>query len=283
MANFTNFQSDINALSVQYDKFLVSRIIPSDLSSLLEIQVPAGLPTNYFVQISLYSLFDNSLVFNTAAYSNTQNQFFTEVLQYNSAAGAPLQTRRLLFIDFSKIVLDELELVPDGELRAVFNFFTEEFGNYNTQSLHITEISPSRREVELKLLPEYNTSTMVSKLLETSRPQINSEFISPAVAQIFGRPAPQIPSDNTVFNYSFVTSSDDFPTGLPANIIQQIQNITNTILTQSYHRVTQSINEQLAVPNNKRRFTDIYLHDIISQSISQSYAAITSPTQFDLV
>lgn len=274
------FQTDTDALSQQYDKFLVSRVVPSDLNTLIEVQVPTELPASYSVEINLYSLFDNSLIYNIVANSDTPNQFFSETLQYGTQG-----TRRLLFIDFSKIELNLLDVVPDGELLAVLSFFANEIGSSESRILTIREISPSRREVELALLPEYNTDEQIAQLLETSRPQINAASVMQAVQQLFGRPTTPIQSDNTVFDYGFVTGSDEFPAGLSADVITQIQNITNTILTASYHRVTQSINQQLGAPNNRNRFTDIYLHDIISQSISASYAPFASatPSQFDLI
>jgi hypothetical protein len=277
MANINNFQTDIDTLSRQYNRFIVSRTILDQRNRLLEIQEPANLPENYSVEISLYSLFDNSLVFNTTITTGSTAPLFTRTLQYSGSN----QIRTMLFVDFSK----EQLVIPDGEYQAVFNFFSNEFGSYDSRQLFLQDISPSRLEVELELLPEFKTAQKVTELRQTSRPQITAEYVLEAVDQIFGKiTETMIPSDNTVFTMDLITSNSLFPEGFNSAAVIQITDITNQILTQSYNSVTQSINQQLTA--GRIRFTDMYLNNIISASISASYATLFDaalPTNFDLV
>jgi len=282
MANFTNFQSDIDRLSRGYSRFMVSRVVPTTRNALIEVQVPATLPEAYSVEISLYSVSTNALLFNETIHSSTSDSpFYTQTLQYNGTN----QLRRFLFIDFSKIVVSPLDRIPDGDLQAVLNFFAEEIGSYESQSLYITQISPSRREVELKLAPEYDTPINRTKLLEMSRPQINSDAVLDAVDQIFGKPTTtQIQSNNTVFSFAFVTASAQFPKGFTQEVLTSIENSTNRILTQSYGAVTASIKSEIA--SGKHRFTDTYLQTLISEQIELAVAAVTEDStnsRFELV
>lgn len=282
MTNTKNFQSDVNLLSQRYERFMVSRVVSNPRDTLLNLQVPTTLPTAYSVEISLYSLATNSLLFNFNIRSDTQNQFFSQTLSYNEVG----QLRRLLFIDFSKIDFSDyaLDVIPDGEVLAVFNFFADEIGNYDSRQLYITQISPSGREVELRLTPEFDTASNRTKLLEMARPQINSTYVLDAVKQMFGKVATNIPSNNTMFNFGLVTGSTSFPEGVNQSIINAVQTETNTILTASYGRVTQSIQTELN--SGKKRFTDMYLRTLIENTISEVYEERRSDqlsTQFTLV
>lgn len=275
MANTDNFKSNVNLLSRQFSRFMVSRVFDNPLTPMLEVEEPANLPAVFFIEISLYSLSDNSLVYNTTISTNLQtNVLFTRTLQYEAQ-----NVRRLLFVDFSK----EQLAIPEGEYQAVVSFFVGEIGDLEEKPLFIHTVSPSRREVELRLLPEYKTQANMNTLLNISRPQINSESVMNAVRQIFGQATQSsIPSDNTSFSYGFVTQS--LPDGLTSVVTNQLLTITNTIMSSSFNSVTASINQQLQ--QGRTRFTDTYLENIINTSISASYATVLSgapPNNIELV
>jgi hypothetical protein len=239
---------------------MVSRVFDNPLTPMLEVEEPANLPAVFFIEISLYSLSDNSLVYNTTISTNSQtNVLFTKTLQYSGQ-----QVRKLLFVDFSK----EQLAIPDGEYQAVVSFFVGEIGSLDEKPLFIHTVSPSRREVELRLLPEYKTQANMNTLLNISRPQINSESVMNAVRQIFGQPTQSsIPSDNTSFTYGFVTQS--LPDGLTSTVTNQLLTITNTIMSSSFNSVTASIQQDIQA--GKVRFSDIYLNTLISDRITAAY------------
>jgi len=260
MANTDNFKSNVTLLSQQYSRFMVSRIFENPLSPVLEVQEPANLPDEFFIEISLYSLSDNSLVYNTTISSNSEtNVLFTRTLQYDEQ-----QVRTLLFVDFSK---DQLA-IPDGEYQAVVSFFVSELGDVEAKPLFIHTVSPSRREVELRLLPEYKTQENIDTLLNISRPQINSEFVLDAVRQIFGQPTQSsIPSDNTSFTYNQIEQL--LPDGLTPVITNRLVSITDTVMNSAFNSVTESIQQD--IQSGKVRFSDMYLNNLITDKITTAY------------
>lgn len=264
MANTDNFKSNVNLLSRQYSRFMVSRIFENPLNSMLEVEEPANLPDEFFIEISLYSLSDNSLVYNTTIATNSQtNVLFTRTLQYSGQ-----QVRRLLFVDFSK----EQLAIPDGEYQAVVSFFVSEIGTLDEKPLFIHTVSPSRREVELRLLPEYKTQENMNTLLNVSRPQINSSYVMEAVGQIFGKTSGSIPSDNSVLVFDSIEQT--LPAGLNNDVILELQEISTDILDTAYEATISQLESDLT--SGKVRFTDMYLQDIINTTITDAYTQYLS-------
>jgi hypothetical protein len=68
MANEFNYK---NTLLSPYggSKLLASRVFVNNLDALLELQLPTNVTSEFDVEISLYSLADNSLIYN-ATFSN---------------------------------------------------------------------------------------------------------------------------------------------------------------------------------------------------------------------
>jgi hypothetical protein len=275
MTTRSNFLTDIDVMSQQYSRFMVSRVVLDNRDSILEVQYPADLPDKYFVELSLYSRFDNTLVFNETYDSEVPNQCFVRTLQYTDE-----QVRKLLFVDFSKVP----QVIPLGEYTAVFNFFTEELGNNNDPPLFVQTISPSRAEVELELMPAYNSSEYITKLAEMASPQINSQHVQNALKQLFGMSADEIPADNTVFTYGMVTASMEFPAGVSSAIVEQTEEVTADILTTAYNNATLAV--AASAGEGKTRFTDTYLRTLLVEKISEAYAEYVSQqpsSQFTLV
>lgn len=147
MANQRNFVSNISELSVNNTKYTVSRIINApQVNPLLDMEIPADfldIEVGYTVEMHVYSLADNSLVYSDVIFNDTSNAAI-EVQKYEYEDGS----RNLLFIDFSKI---GGLFLPVGKYRVVFNFFLNELNtSESSRGLVVSKISPSRREVELK-------------------------------------------------------------------------------------------------------------------------------------
>ena len=100
MAEQQNYQSNIQELSDSYTKYTVSRIIANKKDDLLDMEVPSDFSEALLqnnVEVNLYSLADNSLIFSDVV-RNVSGSIFTETLQYNDNS-----LRKLLYIDFAKV------------------------------------------------------------------------------------------------------------------------------------------------------------------------------------
>lgn len=272
MANQNNFQTD---LAVQGRKFLASRVVTNNLDEILQVQVPATVPNEFDIEISLYSLSDNSLIYNSA-FSSTETGLFDMVgLKYDD-----LSVRRLLFVDFSKSTIPFANVT--GRYQIVINFFAREVGNLNSQTLWISKISPSKTEVELQLLPEYRTETNQTQLLNFAEPEITSQWIDDALKQIFNQPnaqASNIPTDKTSISYDIISSffSDETKLKLensevPADITIAVANEIQYTLDTAYKLATATIDAQKST--GVARFTRSNLVYITSSSLSTAMQTV---------
>lgn len=277
MSKIRNYESNIFQLDSQYERYTVSRIVETPRDDLLQIEVPTQLPSNFFVEMHIYSYANNQLVFSTTTSDLQNSQIFSvTTLQYLQDSSI----RRLLFIDFSKI----LQPFPDGRFELVINFFSPEIGNSLTKPLSLTTISPSRTEVELKLTPEYRTPQSASQLRNFALPQINSTWALEAVKYICNQSQsfnPNIPTDKTPLTFDiiqeFLPVSESIKLNNP-NVAgfytQSIKVSTQTLLNSIYTRASASI-VQYPV---QTRFTNELLVSILSSSIGQAVAAQQSTT-----
>lgn len=282
MANQLNYNTNVPNLSVANTKFMVSRILDNETSSLLEMQIPAELSDISYVEISLYSLFDNSL-----AYFNTFPSTIPGFLTVKTLAYEDQSFRKLLFIDFSKT---DIQLV-EGRYQAVFTFFAEEIGTADTAPLFIKTISPSRREVELKLLPDNTTDENIKKLIHFSSPQINTIWALDVIRQIFnqsGSSNANIPTDNTQLTFEIITSSLPPLTSnllsnenTPSQFINKTKQQTQLLLDSAYGHASQSIATQKT--SGSVRFTEDKLNDIISSSISYAINQYVQVSEFTFI
>lgn len=268
MSKLRNYESDILQLETKYDRYTVSRIIENSFDDLLEVEVPSGIPNNFFVEINLYSYANNQLVFNTTVYnSQTAGIFNVTTLQYSDSS-----VRRLMFVDFSKI----LDPFPDGRFELVLNFFVPEIGSNEAKPLVLNTISPSRTEVELKLTPEYRTTLSASQLVNFASPEISREWVLEALKYICNQTQSlntNIPTDQTVLSFDilqeFLPTSESIKLNNP-NIdglyTESVKRSTQDILNKTYTRASASIQ---TYPAQQLRFTDKMLVNIISSSLSQ--------------
>lgn len=244
MANQQNYVTDIQTTATTYDKFTVSRIVDNPLNSLVEVELPPSIPTNqpFEVEISLYSIYDNALVF----YDKIPNSDAIILQRYVYNNDGSIRT--LLFFDFAAVDL----ALPDGRFQAVFSFLVPVIGNSDVSPLMITNISPSRTELQLQLIPQYRTPTSASYLRDYMSPQITKIWVIDALRQIFNQPASStsdnIPTDKTTGSYAVVETF--FPTSLK-NLINDgntngqftasIKTTTKLILDTAYGYASESV------------------------------------------
>lgn len=282
MPNTFNYASNTAILENQYSRYSVSRIIENPLQDLLEIELPLENQETYFIEMTLYSLANNSVVFNTRI-DPTNND---EVVKTVTLTYPDTSVRRLLVIDFSKVIAD----IPDGRFEAVFNFFTPKIGNSVISPLTLTKISPSGTEVELQLLPEYKTQESASILTDFASPQINHAWVLQAMQYICNQTQSldtNIPTDQTALSFGIIQQF--LPTAVSAQLnnpntsgvfTSSLQLSTQTLLNNTYNYATQSI--QTYISENVV-FTDKTLIEILSSSLSTAYANYAQNTRYTLL
>lgn len=282
MANNQNYKTDIQTVSSGYQKYMVSRVVNNPVDALIEVQIPTSVPQDFTVELHLYSLADNSLVYNTVVSTDTAGLFEIKRLTYLDGT-----TRNLLFIDFSK---SDVTLY-DGRYELVLNFFVPEFGTPYTAPLYITDISPSRKEVELKLLPEYDVPISSSKLSDFVSPQISMEWIPSVMRQIFNQPSTMtsddVPTDKTNLTFNIIeqflpeeTSTLLNDPNTSGEFTSSVKNVTQHILDIAYGLATQS----MATYENVT-YTDDRIYLLVSQSIVTAIDSVktTPPSQFNIL
>ena len=181
MANQSNFATDLKNTERSYTKYTVSRTIDSLSNNLLDAELPTNFPSDLSkvsVEINIYSLFDNALVYSGIAKNSTQRTPITiDKFTYSDST-----IRTLLYINFSQL---ENFFLPIGKYQITLNILADELGSAENKLLKISKISPSRYEVELELV----SSSVQNKnaLVELATPSISSEWIMDAVKQIFNQ------------------------------------------------------------------------------------------------
>lgn len=277
MAKTSNYETDIGQFTGRYTKFMVSRIIDNPLNQLLELEIPTTIPENFTVELNFYSLVDNSLISSLVLDSSDEKVFSAKSLIY-SDENQTSSNRRLLFIDFSNV---QIPLVQ-GRYQVVFNFFIPEIGKYNEPQLMVMDISPSRKEVELRITPEYLTPTNINSLVDFGSPRIADDWVLDVARQIFNQPASatsnNVPTDNTNLTFDVVQ------TFLPQTIVSLINNpststeftnsvksTTQLILDRAYGYATQSIAASGSVV-----YTNARWNMLIQESINYAVATITT-------
>jgi hypothetical protein len=283
MANQNNFKTNIPRQTV--GRILASRVFTNNLDKLLELQVPAMVPEEFYVEMSLYSLADNSLIYNTSFPSTETGLFELVALKYDD-----LSIRRMLFIDFSKTTIPFVNIT--GRYQLVVNFFAKEIGDITTQSLWVSDISPSRTELQLDILPEYKNNTRALELVNFASPQINKLWVTDAIKQVFNQSsgtASNIPTDKTQMTPDIVTSF------LPKTVYQTIYNTSSqsetlsnavestiqNLLNTAYGYATSSIDARIS--SGQQRFTQSDLVTIVSSSLSTVLRTYPTTNEFTLL
>lgn len=291
MAERQNYQSNIQELADSYTKYTVSRIIANKKDDLLDMEVPADFSEALLennVEVNLYSLADNSLIFSDVV-RNVSGSIFTETLQYKDNS-----LRKLLYIDFAKI--PDLNL-PSGQYEVSLNFFSDEVGAYDNRILKVNKISTSRTEVELRL----TDPTQQQLLQQFATPLIPAEFIKPILIQIFNQegadevvlPTSPIKIDSSSLYQNFASGSgekliqynfdDDDGSRIGINTIMQ------NVLDDAYPIALKTVEDMMFL-SGSTTFTETELSQYVVDAIDIAYdAALDDEAQnpqnyrFDLI
>lgn len=278
-------------------KYTVSRIIVDKQDNLLSMEMPANFPTEIQdnnIELHLYSLADNSLVYSTYI-KNERGVISIKRLQYEDNT-----LRSLLFIDLAKIPAISVEL-PPGRFQATIHFLMNEFGSYDNRVLNVTRISNSRNEVELKL--NSRNLELLGKLDEFAQPRIPKDYIFPTLVQIFNQegadqlslPMSSAKIDSSSIYQGFASGSgqklvdynfdDDSEDGSRPGI----NTITQNTLDIAYPLAVTAVEEAI-LKFNSSSFTETEILNIVVSSIDTAYDSILDDEQknpekyrFDLI
>lgn len=268
MSNQNNYKTFIPSVDSQYVKYTVSRIVSSPNNNLIETELPAVVPDNFVLDVSLYSLADNSLIYSAIF------PFNSSALEVKNFIYPDGSVRRMLFINFFKLG-DLIDV--DGIYEMVINFFEYDFGGPSVYSLQVTEISPSRREVQLQLSPIHRTPESASKLVDYASPSINSQWAVKSLAYICNQTQSldeNIPTDKGKLTFEKIQSF--LPTAqrnklnninTPGVFTSSIKHTTQLILNQVYRDARSKIELQIG-SERKKQFSETELTNILSSSIS---------------
>lgn len=286
MPNIQSLTSDIGELSQLYPRYAVSRVIADKADDLLCAQVPVHIEniSDLTVELHLYSLADNSLIFSDFLRSSGSSDIYVETLQYEDDT-----QRSLLYIDFAKF--DQMQTVPDGTYSVTLNFFADEVGAYDNKNLKVNVISTSRTEVELNLTDMEQLET----LAEFTIPRIPATHIHDVLKQIFNQEGaddvhpPTSPAKidvETVYgemedNYGakLHTYNFDEDIGSEGNPSYRIgiNTIIQNILNTAYTKVLEKINED--IENGATAFTQDVLTTYMEEEFQTAYAAVQSEAE----
>lgn len=291
MPNTQNFKTNVASLSQVYTKYTVSRVIANKQDNLLDMEVPADFQQELLqnnIEINLYSLADNSLIFSD--FIKNSDAIRTETLQYNDNT-----SRNLLYIDFAKVV-PNLQ-IPSGQYSVTLNFFADEIGSYDNRILKVSKISTSRREVELKL-----TDIKQQNLLEQfAIPRIPAEYIEPVLIQIFNQEgANEVSPPTSPAKIDSASLYQNFGSGSGQLLIEYgfnvddgerpgINTVSQNVLNIAYPIAKQTVNDMIVL-SGSTSFTETELSKYVVDAIDVAYDEILndearnpSKYRFDLI
>lgn len=144
MPNQNNFRSDVTTPTVP--TYLASRIVrvPTEAIFLEELPGSFGFDAEDNLELHFYTIPDNRLILSTTV-KLTDNVLRNHIVAYQDGT-----YKNYLRIDFTKLFVDKTLLLIPGDYRMVVNFFSDEIGNYNNRKMTITDMGPSRTEIELQ-------------------------------------------------------------------------------------------------------------------------------------
>jgi hypothetical protein len=262
------FKTDIDETGKLYYKFLVSRNFSSPKDALLQTYVPPNFPTEFTVELSMFSVLGGELAYNDRFTSSTNGAFSIRTLQYSNS-----QIRRLLFIDLRQLINE----FPIGEFLLILNFYVMEVGDISNPVLQVKRISPSRTELELELTPSASLGeTYTAALSQFASPRVTSNVVLDVVNQIFntGSTTIQLNTDNTRYSSSLLL--EQLPDGLDNTATDYIIDVSQTIMSGAYNTVKNTISSDISM--GKTIFTDLYLQSVITSAASMSYSQFVSAT-----
>lgn len=276
MANQSNFKTNVTNQGSVYPKYTVSRIVDNLNNDLIRMEIPTDFTfidvNDVVVEFSLYSLYNNSLVLSGIAKNDPESgikPISTQTLSYSDNS-----SRTLLYINFTEL---PNIIFPEGTYQLVLNIFVNEIGSYDTRILRVTKISPSRKEVELAIIPPTQDNlTTVKNYIDRS---INSTYILPVIKEIYGKleegvyiPTNRIgmttesvfnaiPSSSKLQDYNFEVDSADGKYG--------INTLIQNILDDAYLYTSSSMS--VALSNNSSSFSYETIYQYVTASILVAY------------
>lgn len=274
MANLDNFQQNPTELQGVYDRYTISRVVTTNKEDLLDVEVPveieyylASEDTN--IEISLYTTISNRLIYHDVI-PNRDNIITSDTIAYSDGS-----TRTLVFIDFSKLNFD----IPIGTYSVSLNFFRNEIGSSTNRSLEVRRISPSRQEVELKLI----NAMEEQKLVNFTVPSVPAEWIEPTLKQIFSQSLDiQVPTVLRLIDSESVFK--EFTTSSAQNLVTYgftedagpdkpgIFTLIQQTLDSAYPVVLEQVRKDIEA--GEKRFTSAKLQTYITDAISDAYQVI---------
>lgn len=287
MPNQYNYETSVAEKLDTYRKYTVSRTVQTSSDTLIEMEVPADFPIelpNSNIEIHIYSVAENTLIMSKVIKNNAVGLITKVDLNYLDDE----THRQLLFIDFSKI--DDI-IFPLGLYSITLNFFVDEVGASDNRSLEITEISPTRFEVELELK---NTEER-AKLEKFYGPTITQEWIEYIVKQLFNQEIEEeleVPASRTILTPTTIQSY--YPSG-SRQLLQTygffedsgskvgLNALTQQFLDEAYNYATESINRD--IENGTGSFALSVLLAHMTSSLERAYTTIladerTNPTKY---
>jgi len=249
---------------------------------LLQYIVPAEIPEKFVVELMFYSL-ESSYLLSSIALTDED----TDVVKVTTLSYADKSIRRLLFIDFSSLSIN----IEQGRIQLVLNFFVPEVGGFNKSKFSLTRISPSRKEVELSLIPQCITDDILEELKVFASPQINSKWVLDTFKYLCNQSQSldlNIPTEKTSLSLdivkAFLPVSESFKLNDPSSsgaYTASIESSIQEILNATYNFASQSIEERLP---ETTRFTDVTINTIFSSSLGKAMQQHTNINkQFILV
>ncbi len=289
MPNQENYKQNIENASTGYNKYTISRVVDSLSDPLILQEFHSAVPydlSQFNVEINLYSLADNSLVYSDYISNKISNVFNSVVLVYKE-----VEQRSLLFVDFSKLA--ELG-IPPGQYSVTLNFFVDEVGSYEDRNLSISTISPSRLEVEL----EYGGDN-IEEVINFTQPSVTTQNVLSVVRDILnqdrGITGPYTDTTNPI-----KLTSNVIQTALPQDVSSAIQEyqfdsgsfgvypIAQQILEGAASSVISQV-ESMSLAYPYIRFTQEKLSTLFTSAISSSYvdyvtknSSVVSALPYDL-
>ena len=249
---------------------MVSRIIDNPQNTLLEVEMPPNIPQNFVLELSFYSLTENYLMSSVFLTSDD-----TDVVSVTTLRYVDTSIRRLLFIDFSKLNTN----IEEGRLQLVINFFIPEVGAFDESKFSLTKISPSRKEIEMTLIPQCITIESIQELKTFASPQINSTWVLDALKYICNQTQslntnlPTVTASlsfNIIQSYLPISQSNKINgTDVSGEYTASIKQATQELLNNTYAFASQSIRSMITT---QARFTETMLIDIVSSSLGQAVA-----------
>lgn len=268
MPNRYNYATNTTTLNGRYTKYMVSRIIDNPQNRLLEIEAPANIPESFVLELMFYSLAENYLMSSIFLTSDD-----TDIVSVTTLRYADTSVRKLLFIDFSKINTN----IEEGRLQLVINFFVSEVGEFDESKFSLLRISPSRKEIELSLIPQCITTSSIEQLQLFAAPQINSDWALEALKYICNQTQslnPNLPTVTASLSFDIIQSYLPASQSLKLNnpnvsgqYTESIKQTTQQLLNNTYTFASQSIKDKLL---DTPRFTDSMLIEIVSSSLGRA-------------